>query len=206
MASDNLKDDLMTTLPALKTARLELRPATPADVDALWALWREPDVRRYLFDDQPVTRERAAEVLDHCLAAAKEGLGLWLVAHPDDPAALGCVGLTKASAAVEYDASLAGAVEPIASFSPSVWGRGYAHEALSAVIAYAFRDLGLDKLTGINDAPNEASDRMMKRLGFRITGEIDGPRHRLRTYVLTKESSAAPAESGSAGDEARARG
>jgi hypothetical protein len=39
------------------TRRLVLSPATGDDLDAIWHIWRQPDVRRYLFDDVPVTRE-----------------------------------------------------------------------------------------------------------------------------------------------------
>jgi hypothetical protein len=41
------------TLPPLSTRQLDLRPAVAGDLDALWARWRDPDVRRYLFDDIP---------------------------------------------------------------------------------------------------------------------------------------------------------
>jgi hypothetical protein len=38
------------TLPALTTERLALRGAPAADLDDLWAIWRDPDVRRYGLD------------------------------------------------------------------------------------------------------------------------------------------------------------
>jgi ribosomal-protein-alanine N-acetyltransferase len=174
-------------LPHLITARLNLRPATLGDLDTLWALWAEPDVRRFLFDDVPVTRERAAEILGHCMQAAETGLGLWVARLRDTETVIGCVGLMAASTAAQYDPRLVGAIEPLASFSPSMWGHGYATEALDAVVRYAFEQLGLSQLAAVNDAPNEASDRLVKRLGFEVTGECDGPRYRLRTYVLTRE-------------------
>src|SRR4030095_609214 len=85
-----------------------------------------------------------------------------------------------------YDPRLLGAIEPLASFLPEVWGRGYATEALAAVVRYAFEQLSLSQLAAVNDVPNEASNRLLKRLGFEVTGECDGPRYRLRTYVLTR--------------------
>ena len=174
-------------LPNLLTARLDLRPASGADLDMLWALWAAPDVRRFLFDDVPVTRERAVEVLGHCIQAAEAGLGLWLASLRDTETVIGCVGLMAASTAAQYDPRLVGAVEPLASFSPSVWGHGYATEALAAVVRYTFEQLGLAQLAAVNDVPNEASDRLVKRLGFEVMGECAGPRYRLRTYVLTRE-------------------
>ena len=64
----------MPSLPMLETSRLTLVPAREADhLDALWAHWGQGDVRRYLFDDEPVTRERAADALARCLADAAAG-------------------------------------------------------------------------------------------------------------------------------------
>lgn len=179
------------TLPALSTTRLALAPATRGDVEALWAIWRDPDVRRYLFDDTPVTRERAVEVFDSCLALVPEGLGLWTVCRRGAAPVIGCVGLLRVTSIADYDPRLAGAVEPLAAFTPSVWGNGYAHEALAAALAYGFGSLGLAKMAAVTDVPNDASDRMVRRAGFHISGECDGPKYRLRTYTLTAEEFAA---------------
>jgi [ribosomal protein S5]-alanine N-acetyltransferase len=174
-------------LPHLITARLELRPATPDDLDALWALWAAPEVRRFLFDDVPVTRARAAEVLGYCLQAAEAGLGLWVARPRDAKTVIGCVGLMAASTAAQYEPHLVGAVEPLAAFVPAEWGHGYATEALAAVVRYAFEPLGLSQLAAVNDVPNGASARLLRRLGFAVTGEYEGPRYRLHTYALSRE-------------------
>ena len=171
-------------LPELRTARLALAPAADADLDALWALWTDPDVRRFLFDDVAVTRELAAATLADTRAAADRGLGLWVVrARDGGPAPVGCAGLLPVTTAAEFEPRLAGLVEPLVALHPSCWGRGYAAEALAALVRHAFDTLGLDRLAAVADVPNAASDRMLRRAGFRALGECDGPRHRLRTYL-----------------------
>ena len=50
------------------------------------------------------------------------------------------------------------------------------------LIQYAMETLRLDRLVGVADAPNVASDRLLKRLGFVLCAETDGPRHRLRHH------------------------
>lgn len=72
--------------PRFLTERLQLRPAEVADLDALWTIWRDPDVRRYLFDDRDVTRELAGEALGDCLGMRDADLGLWIVTEHGDKA------------------------------------------------------------------------------------------------------------------------
>ena len=174
-------------VPTLTTNRLSLRPASSDDLDAFQPIWNDADVRRYLFDDEPVPNDRAKAILADCLALP-DGLGLWSVRLLGTDKVIGCVGLLPAGTAAEYDPSLAGAVEPLAAFAPSAWGRGYATEALAAALRYGFGGLGLPVVAAVNDVPNSASDRLVRRLGFKATGECDGPKYRLRTYRLTPEA------------------
>jgi [ribosomal protein S5]-alanine N-acetyltransferase len=174
------------TLPRFTTERLLLRGATGRDLDLLWEIWRDPDVRRYLFDDKPVDRATARAVLESALAVAPRGLGLWLVERRERPGSIGCVALLPVGVAAQYDPTLKDLVEPVAAFAPAFWGRGYAHEALRAVLSYGFDTLGLPMVAGVNDLPNEASDRMLRRLGFAFVHECDGPIYRTRVYHLER--------------------
>lgn len=173
------------TQPTLDAGRVTLVPAVPADLDPLWAIWREPDVRRYLFDDQPVDRARACEVLDGCLGEATNGRGLWTVRERTGDPVLGCAGLVPVSWA-EYDPTGAGLIEPIVALAPAVWHRGYAVAALARLVEYAFGDLDLARLAGATDVPNEASHRMLTRAGFVPQRECQGPHYRMRTYLLER--------------------
>jgi RimJ/RimL family protein N-acetyltransferase len=172
------------TPPPLATARLALTPLAGHDVDALWHIWNEPDVRRYLFDDVEVTRERTAGIVDACLAHARAGLGLWVAREAGRDPIVGVVGLRPVEGPAQVVAGLAGMVETIASFTTAVWHRGYATEALGAVVDHAFTSLGLQHLAAVVDEPNAASHRLVQRLGFRPVGEGDGPRYRFRAYAL----------------------
>jgi RimJ/RimL family protein N-acetyltransferase len=171
--------------PPLTTARLILRPAAPADVDELHALWTHPDVRRYLWDDRIIDRALAESTLADCLGLASDGLGLWICERTDhaDPAFVGCAGLLPVSTAADYDETLAGMIEPLVALAPAHWGRGYAQEALRALLAYAEHTLGVNRLAAVTDVPNEASDRMLRRAGFHPLREAGGPRYPLRVYA-----------------------
>ncbi len=52
------------------------------------------------------------------------------------------------------------------------WGRGYASEAAQAVIDYAFRTLHIPRIVTPADADNAPSQRLLKRLGFRMQRNV----------------------------------
>ena len=46
------------------------------------------------------------------------------------------------------------------------WGNGYIWEALNALLAYAFEELGMHRIEADVDPRNAASIRTLERLGF----------------------------------------
>ena len=65
-------------------------------------------------------------------------------------------------------------------FAPSVWGQGYAREAVAAVIARAFES-GLNAITADVDPRNVLSLRLLRKLGFVETGSAE------RTLLIGEE-------------------
>jgi RimJ/RimL family protein N-acetyltransferase len=163
-------------IPTIRTERLTLAPATDADLDALLALWTDPDVRRFLWDDREISRDEAAGVLADCISASEDGLGLWTVRVGDEDALAGCVGLLPANPPP--------GTEPLAAFHPRHWGSGYATEALRALLDHAFATLRLPALVAAVDVPNAASQTLVERLGFHRVEEIQGPKYRMIRYAL----------------------
>lgn len=64
---------------------------------------------------------------------------------------------------------------------PNHWGRGFAREALTFVVDRAFGVHGLPKITADVDPRNEASLRLLDRLGFRETARA------ARTWLVGSE-------------------
>jgi RimJ/RimL family protein N-acetyltransferase len=46
-------------------------------------------------------------------------------------------------------------------------GRGYATEAVRALLDYGFRTLGLHRVVAVTDARNDAAARLLQRIGMR---------------------------------------
>ncbi len=66
-------------------------------------------------------------------------------------------------------------------FSPTVWGQGYAREALTAVIGHAFTTGGRAQIRADVDPRNDRSLRLLGRLGFRESGRAE------RTFCIGGE-------------------
>lgn len=156
-------------LPILHTARLTLRPWALDDVERLHALWTDPDVRRYLWDNAVIPRERAEEAVRAAIdCAAREGFGEWTVIDDATAVLAGFCGLLRREPA--------GDPELMYGLAPAFWGRGLATEAARAVLAHGFGTVGLARVIAATDVPNTASARVMERLGMRFThrGTLNG--------------------------------
>jgi ribosomal-protein-alanine N-acetyltransferase len=148
-------------LPRIETARLTLVPFSLDAVDALHRLWIDPDMRRYLWDDVVITRERAEQtVRDSIESAERCGAGLWMVRSKPGRELVGFCGLILRDGE-EAPELLYGLARPW-------WGRGLATEASRAALDYAFTVLGAGRVTAITDTANVASARVMERLGMRL--------------------------------------
>jgi len=155
-------------LSDLMTSRLALRSACDSDCDTLRALLTDPLVRRYLCDNRTLTRDEVAVLLADTIAHGPAGMGMWLAYQADQM--VGCLAIHPVSAGVvAYAPQLAGEVEPTIALHPSAWGRGLATEMLTAALTYAFERLGIDHLSAVVAEPNQASHRLMTRMGFTPT-------------------------------------
>jgi ribosomal-protein-alanine N-acetyltransferase len=148
-----------------------LRPITLSDAGALHAIFTEPGVRRYLFDDILLTREETQKHVESALAHEA-----WVIAL--DGLVVGFTSLRPA----------AGGRELVIAISERCWGRGLAFEAARAAMRHGFEVLKLDRILAGVDLPNQRSHRLMARLGFAPTGETQGPKHRATTYEARRPS------------------
>ena len=159
----------------LTTRRLILRPVTAADHAGLLAHWTAPEVRRFLFDGaalSPAEVTAVIEASEHSFAAA--GYGLWLISERDVGDLAGTAGLRPLE-----DLGL----EVIYSLAPGSWGRGLATEAARAVVKHALGPLGLPEVLAEVDEGNEASVKVIERLGmtrFAVVPGLLGPMARYR--------------------------
>ena len=145
----------------IKTKRLSLRPFALADVDEIHQLWIEPDVRKYLWDDEIIPREKAQEVIARSVELFRaKGLGLWAATFHGQSAIIGFCGYWYFHEPPN--------LEILYGIAPEYWGNNLATEAAQAMLLFGFQHLGFDEIAASADAPNVASLRVMEKTGMKF--------------------------------------
>lgn len=153
----------MTTL---RTARLVLRPARMDDLAAFHAIFSDARAMRYWSTLPHTEVAQTREWLEGMVAIPPETGIDWVVEH--EGRAIGKAGLWR---------------EPLIGFifHPDVWGRGFASEAVAAVVDHGLAVRGLAAIEADVDPRNTASLRVLGKLGFIETGRAQ------RTVQLGEE-------------------
>ena len=149
----------MTTL---QTQRLFLRAFTVDDVEFVLTLLNEPSFLRYIGDKKVRNLDDARGYLLNGPIASYErhGFGLCAVELRQSRTPIGMCGLLKREELPDADIGFA--------FLPDFWSKGFAFEAATAVLHDARERLGVERVLAITSLDNEASIKLLERLGFRF--------------------------------------
>ena len=143
----------------LETERLCLRRFTVEDAAFILTLLNEPSFLRYIGDKQVRNLEDARQYLLNGPIASYErhGFGLCLVELKESRTPIGMCGLLKRDELPDPDIGFA--------FLPAFWNKGFGFEAAAAVLQDARE---LERILAITSLDNEASIKLLERLGFRF--------------------------------------
>lgn len=150
----------------LTTPRLIVRPLTEDDVPALFDIFSHPEVMRYWSYPALTDMTQAQDMLQRIQADYRNGNSVRLgIERRSDGVLLGTCALFSFHAA-SHRAEIGYAL------GRPHWGAGYMHEALTALIDYAFTTLDLYRLEADIDPRNVGSARTLERLGFQKEGHL----------------------------------
>jgi RimJ/RimL family protein N-acetyltransferase len=168
----------------IDTPRLRLTELGEDDAGFVLALLNTEGFLRHIGDRGVRSLDDARRYLrEGPLASyAEHGHGLWKVTRKADGVAVGVSGLVRRASLPRPDLGYA--------FLPEHTGRGLASEAGAAVLAHAFGVLRLPQVLAIVSPGNEASVRVLAKLGMREWGLRDFDGEALR--VFTREAAPAP--------------
>src|SRR5215211_3606205 len=143
-------------MTVLETERLRLRQFTVDDAQFILTLLNEPSFLRYIGDKQVRNLEDAkAYILNGPVASyERNGFGLNLVELKESYTPIGMCGFLKREELPHPDIGFA--------FLPEFWSKGFAFEAAAALL----KDARYQRILAITSLDNEASIKLLERLGF----------------------------------------
>lgn len=171
--------DLGDRLPTLSTERVVLRHPRSSDAGRVLAIFGDPVAMRY-WSHEPLPDLDAAQryLADIDAGFADRSLLQWALTQRGDDRLVGTVTLCRISPRNRR-------CEVGYMLDPACWGRGLASEAVHRVLRFAFEVLGAHRIEADLDPRNEASARLLQRLGFRQEGLL---RQRWFTYGAFSDS------------------
>lgn len=154
----------LNPLPELTTARVRLRAPTLEDAPALFALYGNPEIMRYVGHPPAVDVDEIRGKLTRDLAAIHRGeAARWVLTLHGEQHASGYVGLfhwSQNDRRAELGYVLA----------RNLWGKALMKEVLPEVVRFGFKRMGLHRIDALVDTENLASIRVLERLGFQREG------------------------------------
>jgi [ribosomal protein S5]-alanine N-acetyltransferase len=169
-------------MAVIETVRLRLRELTDEDHAALYEMYQDPRMNRFIGGPPPRREEYWRRVRETWPAYyARNGFGLWATVRREDGRLLGRCGLL----AQEVDGERH--VEVGYALAPEFWGRGYATEAATASRDWAFRTLDVPHVISLIAPDNAASIAVAERNGMRFWKTADFRGHHVRVYRITRD-------------------
>lgn len=137
-----------------------------SDLDALFALYSDPDVRRY-FPEGTLTYEETQEELEWFLNGHPRHpeLGLWATIHKETNQFIGRCGL------LPWVIDGRPEVEVAYMLAKAYWGQGLGTEAAQGILDYGFKQLDLSRLICLIDRDNLASIKVAQNIGMSFEKE-----------------------------------
>ena len=153
--------------PDIETARLVLRPHRLDDFHALAAMWRAPDVVRYI-SGKPSTNEQSfSRLLRYAGHWALLSFGYWAIEDRESGEFAGEAGFAESHR--EIEPSLDGMPELGWIVAPRWQNKGYATEAVRACLTWGAQHFpASSKFSCIITPDNIASIRVAEKCGFAL--------------------------------------
>ena len=148
--------------PILAATRVRLEPPRPEHLPRFIAWFSDPEVTRYLLRRFPPSLRQEERWLE--AVARSEADLVWAVVIKEAGGVVGVTALHR----IDWR-SRHGWVE-ITLGERAAWGKGYGTETVRLCTAYAFEELGLEKVLASVYSGNEASIRMLKKIGYEQCG------------------------------------
>jgi RimJ/RimL family protein N-acetyltransferase len=154
------------TIPTVSTARLRLRAFRASDLDAYAAMQANPEVMRHLVDGRTHTRIEVWRTMATYLGGwPLRGYGMWACETAEAGLFAGNVGIFQPLDWPEPELAYA--------LDRPFWGKGLATEAAGAARDWLFAHFPLNRVASFIRPENDASKRVVERLGAVREGTVE---------------------------------
>jgi RimJ/RimL family protein N-acetyltransferase len=152
-------------VPVIETERLTLRGHRREDFEACAAMWSDPLVTRFITGKPSTEQQTWMRVLAYAGHWSLLGFGYWAIEEKASGAFAGELGFADFRRAIA--APWKGVPEAGWALVPSFHGKGYAAEALSAIVAWGDRHFEGGRTICLIDPENRVSVRLAEKCGYR---------------------------------------
>lgn len=148
----------------IETKRLILRVPREEDIEAITEVANDWRIAEMTLVPHPYTTADGLFFVRKSTASwAEHGMGGMVVVHREDHKIIGAIGLRPLELPDHGSSGF--------WFSPAVWGKGFATEALSAILHFGFSERGMRHIEASHLKINPASGRVMEKAG--LSGAVD---------------------------------
>jgi len=170
----------------IETDRLVLRRWTECDIAPMVRMNADPEVMQWTGDGSAISEERTVEEIAQFEQRWDErGFGLFAVEFRKTGELTGFAGLSIP----KFLPELLPAVGLGCRFDKKWWGRGIATESLVPCLRFGFIDRGMERIVSVNQVTNEASARILQKLGMDLERRTVHPTlgGALRVYAMNRD-------------------
>jgi [ribosomal protein S5]-alanine N-acetyltransferase len=151
----------------IETDRLLIRPWEPGDEAGFREMVGDPEMMRYISGGLPWDEERIAEFQARQRRhLASQGCCMGALVERASGRLAGVCGLQPMRASSEIEVGW--------WVAKRLWGRGLATEGGAAALRFGWETLGLRRVLAIAEPENQASLRVMEKLGLRFERRATG--------------------------------
>lgn len=172
----------------LETDRLILRKITLNDAKDIFEYAKDEEVAKWVTWPAHKSIDDTIQFINSVLDDYKKNTHLCLVLErKEDKKVIGTVGFV--SFFIDHDKTELGYI-----VGAKYWGNGYATEAAKKLLEFGFNELGLHRIQANVFIPNEASKKVLKKLGMKFEGTLiqafkkNGKYLDLESYAILKDN------------------
>ncbi len=153
---------MKVTAPTLTTERLSIEPMSLAHWEDYAAAWADPRMTAFIGGEPRSRNVSWGKMLQGIGMWSLLGYGYWSFVERVSGRFVGNGGLAQFERGID---ALEGFPEAGWAFTPDAWGKGYATEAMTAILKWADGN-GLGEIRCIIKTGNAASHNVAGKLGF----------------------------------------